>query len=163
MEKGWEQVVAVLGILASGAAYLPVDAALPKERLWYVLDNGEVEIVLTQSQLNQRLEWPKNVRRICLDSEELATESGEALESVQEPEDLAYVIYTSGSTGLPKGVAIAHRGAVNAIAQTNQVFNVVECDRAIAVTALHHDMSVYDIFGILAAGGRSSFPMPHNG
>ncbi|MEG4838969.1 amino acid adenylation domain-containing protein [Microcoleus sp. B9-D4] len=158
MEKGWEQIVAVLGILASGAAYLPVDAALPKERLWYLLENGEVEIVLTQSQLNQRLEWPENVRRICLDTEELATESGEALESVQEAEDLAYVIYTSGSTGLPKGVAIAHRGAVNAIAQTNQVFNVAECDRAIAVTALHHDMSVYDIFGILAAGGAIVIP-----
>ncbi|MEG4277135.1 amino acid adenylation domain-containing protein [Microcoleus sp. MON1_C1] len=158
MEKGWEQIVAVLGILASGAAYLPVDAALPKERLWYLLENGEVEIVLTQSQLNQRLEWPENVWRICLDTDELAAESSEALESVQEPEDLAYVIYTSGSTGLPKGVAIAHRGAVNAIAQTNQVFNVIECDRAIAVTALHHDMSVYDIFGILAAGGAIVVP-----
>jgi amino acid adenylation domain-containing protein len=158
MEKGWEQIVAVLGILASGAAYLPVDATLPKERLWYLLENGEVEIVLTQSQLNQRLEWPETVRRICLDTDELAAESSEALESVQEPEDLAYVIYTSGSTGLPKGVAIAHRGVVNAIAQTNQVFNVVECDRAIAVTALHHDMSVYDIFGILAAGGAIVIP-----
>ncbi|MEG4072283.1 amino acid adenylation domain-containing protein [Microcoleus sp. Pol14C2] len=158
MEKGWEQIVAVLGILASGAAYLPVDAALPKERLWYLLENGEVEIVLTQSQLNQRLEWPENVRRICLDTDELAAESREPLVAVQEPEDLAYVIYTSGSTGLPKGVAIAHRGAVNAIAQTNQVFNVAECDRAIAVTALHHDMSVYDIFGILAAGGAIVIP-----
>ena len=158
MEKGWEQIVAVLGILASGAAYLPVDVALPKERLWYLLENGEVEIVLTQSQLNQRLEWPENVRRICLDTDELAAESSEALESVQQPEDLAYVIYTSGSTGLPKGVAIAHRGAVNAIAETNQVFNVAECDRAIAVTALHHDMSVYDIFGILAAGGAIIIP-----
>ncbi|MEG4958745.1 MULTISPECIES: amino acid adenylation domain-containing protein [unclassified Microcoleus] len=158
MEKGWEQIVAVLGILASGSAYLPIDAALPKERIWYLLENGEVEIVLTQSQLNQRLEWPENVLRICLDTDELAAESSEALESVQEPEDLAYVIYTSGSTGLPKGVAIAHRGAVNAIAQTNQVFNVAECDRAIAVTALHHDMSVYDIFGILAAGGAIVIP-----
>jgi len=158
MEKGWEQIVAVLGILASGAAYLPVDAALPKERLWYLLENGEVEIVLTQCQLNQRLEWPENVRRICLDTDELVAESGEPLESVQEPEDLAYVIYTSGSTGLPKGVAIAHRGAVNAIAQTNQVFNVAECDRALSVTALHHDMSVYDIFGILAAGGAIVIP-----
>jgi len=158
MEKGWEQIVAVLGILASGAAYLPVDAALPKERLWYLLENGEVEIVLTQSQLNQRLEWPENVRRICLDTDELAAESSEALESVQQPEDLAYVIYTSGSTGLPKGVAIAHQGVVNAIAETNQVFNVAECDRAIAVTALHHDMSVYDIFGILAAGGAIVIP-----
>ncbi len=158
MEKGWEQIVAVLGILTSGAAYLPVDAALPKERLWYLLENGEVQVVLTQSCLNQRLEWPENVRRICLDTEELAAESGEALESVQQPEDLAYVIYTSGSTGLPKGVAIAHRGVANAIAHTNRVFNVDARDRAIAVTALHHDMSVYDIFGILAAGGAIVIP-----
>ncbi|MEG3902161.1 amino acid adenylation domain-containing protein [Microcoleus sp. B4-C5] len=158
MEKGWEQIVAVLGILASGAAYLPIDAALPKERLWYLLENGEVQFVLTQSCLDRSLEWPETVRRICLDTDELATESDKPLETVQEPEDLAYVIYTSGSTGLPKGVAIAHRGVVNAIAQTNQVFNVTEGDRAIAVTALHHDMSVYDIFGILAAGGAIVIP-----
>jgi amino acid adenylation domain-containing protein len=158
MEKGWEQIVAVLGILASGSAYLPIDAALPKERLWYLLENGEVQFVLTQSCLDRSLEWPETVRRICLDTDELATESDKPLETLQEPEDLAYVIYTSGSTGLPKGVAIAHRGAVNAIAQTNQVFNVTECDRAIAVTALHHDMSVYDIFGILATGGAIVIP-----
>lgn len=158
MEKGWEQIVAVLGILASGAAYLPVDATLPQERLRYLLADGEVEVVLTQSRLDRCWEWPETVQRICLDTDELAAESSEALESVQKPEDLAYVIYTSGSTGLPKGVAIAHRGVVNAIAQTNQTFNIGEGDRVLAVTALHHDMSVYDIFGLLAAGGAVVIP-----
>ncbi|HEY9810222.1 MAG TPA: amino acid adenylation domain-containing protein [Halomicronema sp.] len=158
MEKGWEQIVAVLGILASGAAYLPIDAALPQERLCYLLENGEVQFVLTQSWVNQRFVWPENVQRICLDTDELRGESEEALVPVQQPEDLAYVIYTSGSTGLPKGVEIAHRGVVNAILHTNEVFKVGASDRAMAVTALHHDMSVYDIFGLLAAGGAMIIP-----
>ncbi|MCT7952156.1 amino acid adenylation domain-containing protein [Ancylothrix sp. C2] len=158
MEKGWEQIVAVLGILASGAAYLPVDAALPQERLLYLLENGEVQFVLTQSWVNQRFVWPAGVQRICVDTDELRGESEEALVPVQQPEDLAYVIYTSGSTGLPKGVEIAHRGVVNAILHTNEVFKVGASDRAIAVTALHHDMSVYDIFGLLAAGGAIIIP-----
>ena len=70
MEKGWEQIIAVLGILQSGAAYLPVDAQVPAERLMYLLENGEVELVLTQSWLDKSLEWPVNVQRLCVDCEE---------------------------------------------------------------------------------------------
>src|SRR5688500_16519806 len=66
MEKGWEQVVAVLGILHSGAAYLPVDAGLPKERLWYLLEQGEVKLVLTQSRLDERLAWPEGIQRLSV-------------------------------------------------------------------------------------------------
>lgn len=156
MDKGWEQIVAVLGILTAGAAYLPIDSGLPKERLWYLLENGEVEVVLTQSWL-QEIELPASVKRICVDTE-LAGESEEPLEPVQQADDLAYVIYTSGSTGTPKGVMIAHRGVVNAIAQTNQFFNITAQDKVLALTALHHDMSVYDIFGLLAAGGTMIIP-----
>ncbi len=157
MEKGWEQVVAVLGILQSGAAYLPIDPGLPQERLWYLLENGQVSLVLTQSWLNAKLEWP-DVQRLCLDNDELAGADDRPLEPVQKPEDSAYVIYTSGSTGLPKGVMIAHRGVVNAIDYTNQRFSIGCKDRVLALTALHHDLSVYDIFGILAAGGTIIIP-----
>jgi amino acid adenylation domain-containing protein len=159
MEKGWEQVVAVLGALAAGGAYLPIDPSLPPERLHYLLKDGEVAVALTQSELNERTEWPEQVRRICVDREEQEIESGdEPLEPVQTPDDLAYVIYTSGSTGLPKGVMIAHRGVVNAINETNRRFAVDPTDRVLALTALHHDMSVYDIFGTLAAGGTIVMP-----
>ena len=158
MEKCWEQVVAVLGTLASGAAYLPIDAGLAKERLWYLLEHGEVEFILTQSNLDQTLEWPDGLQRICVDSEELAGVGHHPLDAVQGPEDLAYVIYTSGSTGLPKGVMIDHRGAVNTILDINKRFGVGPNDRVLALSALSFDLSVYDIFGTLAAGGTIVMP-----
>ena len=80
------------------------------------------------------------------------------LEPVQGPEDLAYVIYTSGSTGLPKGVMIDHRGAVNTIVDINQRFGVGPADRVLALSSLSFDLSVYDIFGTLAAGGTIIMP-----
>ncbi|MFQ6029218.1 MAG: AMP-binding protein, partial [Dehalococcoidia bacterium] len=122
MEKGWEQVVAVLGVLQSGAAYLPIDPGLPKERLWYLLENGEVELVLTQSRLLEKLAWPDRVQRLCVDNEDPVTADDRPLEPAQKPEDLAYVIYTSGSTGSPKGVMIEHRSLVNRIADVDHRF-----------------------------------------
>ncbi len=59
MEKGWEQVIAVLGVLYAGAAYLPIDPALPQERLWYLLQDGEVQYALTQPWIDDRLAWPE--------------------------------------------------------------------------------------------------------
>jgi amino acid adenylation domain-containing protein len=158
MEKGWEQVVAVLGILQSGAAYLPIDPELPEERIHYLLEHGQVELVLTQSWIDIYLNWPESVQRISVDEDELKEVEVQPLESIQSPEDLAYVIFTSGSTGLPKGVMIDHRGAVNTVIDINQRFNITSQDRALAISALNFDLSVYDIFGILAAGGTIVIP-----
>ncbi len=158
MEKGWEQVVAVLGILQSGAAYLPLDASLPKERLQHLLEHAEVKVVLTQSWRERTIEWSKDLKRICVDSLDLDEEDIAELASVQSPDDLAYVIYTSGSTGLPKGVMISHRGAVNTLVDINRRFALSSTDRVLALSALNFDLSVYDIFGILAAGGTIVLP-----
>ena len=158
MEKGWEQVVGVLGTLASGAAYLPVDAALPRERLSYLLEHGQVSLVLTQSWHDQKIEWPAHIRRLCVDRADQLGLDDSPLEPVHRPEDLAYVIYTSGSTGLPKGVMIDHRGAVNTILDVNRRFGVQPEDRVLALSSLNFDLSVYDIFGLLAAGGTIVIP-----
>ncbi|PMB23827.1 non-ribosomal peptide synthetase [Fischerella thermalis] len=159
MEKGWEQIVAVLGILMSGAAYLPIDPELPTERRLYLLTQGEAVCILTQSHLNQDLEWPNSIPRLCLDdSDDLLAVDKSPLHSVQSPEDLAYVIYTSGSTGLPKGVMIDHRGAVNTITDINQRFGIGSDDKILALSSLNFDLSVYDIFGTLAAGGTIVIP-----
>ncbi|NEQ65216.1 MAG: amino acid adenylation domain-containing protein, partial [Symploca sp. SIO2D2] len=160
MEKGWEQVVAVLGILMSGGAYLPIDPGLPQERQWYLLEQAEVKQILTQTHLKQSLSWPEGIKCWSVDTEELAAEDATLLEPVQTAEDLAYVIYTSGSTGLPKGVMIDHRGAINTIFDINQRFKVTPSDRVLALAALNFDLSVYDIFGVLGAGGAIVMPPP---
>ncbi len=160
MENGWEQVAAVMGILASGAAYLPIDPELPEERFLYLLEYGEIEIALTQTSLHKLIDWPEEVTCLCVDDETFSTESTEALEVQQSSEDLAYVIFTSGSTGLPKGVMIDHKGAVNTILDINKRFNVSHHDKTLALSALSFDLSVYDIFGTLAAGGTIIMPRP---
>lgn len=158
MEKGWEQVVAVLGILMSGAAYLPIDPTLPTERRHYLLAQGEVTVALTQAKLNQTLLWPEGIERINIDHGKVMWMS--PLTPVQSKEDLAYVIYTSGSTGLPKGVMIDHQGAVNTVLDINQRFGVTDKDSVLALSALTFDLSVYDIFGLLAIGGTIVIPEP---
>ncbi|HEX8362584.1 MAG TPA: amino acid adenylation domain-containing protein, partial [Longimicrobium sp.] len=159
MEKGWEQVVGTLGTLGSGAAYLPIDPDLPEERITYLLEHGEVELVLTQSWVDAAIEWPDTVQRVRVDVPgEYAHLSDEPLDVVQQQTDLAYVIFTSGSTGTPKGVMIDHRGAVNTIVDCNTRFDVGSGDRVLALSALNFDLSVYDIFGALAAGGAVVIP-----
>ena len=158
MEKGWEQVVAVLGVLASGAAYLPISPKLPKERLSYLLEHGEVEVALTQPWLDGALEWPDHLQRVCIEKNVMEGVEDGPLDAVQGPDDLAYVIFTSGSTGLPKGVMIDHRGAVNTILDMNSRFRVGAGDRVLALSSLSFDLSVYDIFGMLAAGATIIMP-----
>ena len=158
MEKGWEQIVAVLGILMSGAAYLPISAEFPPERQQYLLEEGKVKLVITQPQLEPNLSIPSGIECLVVTQEELQPAVSNQLESIQTPEDLAYVIYTSGSTGKPKGVMIDHKGAVNTILDINKRFGVGVNDRLLAVSALEFDLSVYDIFGILAAGGAIVIP-----
>ncbi|MDV3349196.1 amino acid adenylation domain-containing protein [Leptothoe sp. LEGE 181152] len=157
MAKGWEQIVAVLGILTSGAAYVPIDPNLPQERRWHLLEQGNIDLVLTQTEWEQTLKWPTTTTRICVDTLKYERPEG-PLEFVQRPEDIAYVIYTSGSTGLPKGVTIDHQGVVNTVLDINQRFGVSQRDRTFALSSLSFDLSVYDIFGTLAAGGTLVLP-----
>ena len=158
MKKGWEQVVAVLGIHLAGAAYLPIDPNLPTERRQYLLQEGQVRLVLTQDQLVQTLVWPESIRLLAVDEDDLAGPAKPPLPTVQSPADLAYVIYTSGSTGVPKGVMIDHRGTVNTILDLNERLGIGPQDRVLALSNLNFDLSVYDVFGILAAGGTIVMP-----
>jgi amino acid adenylation domain-containing protein len=155
MEKGWEQVVAVLGVLKAGAAYLPIDPDLPGERWRGLLAQGEVAIAVTQPWVDARLDWPPAIARLCV-----AGDAGAAQPPAVEPDAaaIAYVIFTSGSTGVPKGVVIDHRGAVNTVLDVNERFAVGQDDRILALSSLSFDLSVYDLFGALAAGGAVVMP-----
>lgn len=157
MEKGWEEVVATLAILLSGAAYVPISPELPAERLQWLLQTTGVKVALTQTRVDSSVPWPRDVARICVD--QVTPGDGPLLDiGEQGPNDLAYVIFTSGSTGQPKGVMIEHAGAVNTILDMNHRFAVTPEDKVLAVSSLYFDLSVYDIFGMLAAGGTVVIP-----
>ncbi|WP_444945035.1 amino acid adenylation domain-containing protein [Microbulbifer sp. ZKSA006] len=134
LPKGAEQIITVLGVMAAGAAYLPLGIDQPPLRRERVLKLAGAKLVI----------------------DNLSVLSGVAPLSkpvVGEAKDLAYTIFTSGSTGEPKGVEISHESAWNTIADINERFVVDENDRVLAVSALDFDLSVYDIFGLLSAGG----------
>jgi len=160
MEKGWQQPVAALGILVSGAAYVPIDPELPHERLHHLLEQSGAAIVLTQRRFADTLDWPDGLRIVAVDGGDLDGIDDALLPSVQAADDLAYVIFTSGSTGSPKGVAIDHRGALNTVADINRRFDIGPDDRVLSLSALTFDLSVWDIFGVLAAGGAVVMPDP---
>ncbi|MEK3728058.1 amino acid adenylation domain-containing protein [Lysinibacillus sp. FSL W8-0953] len=157
MEKGWEQIVAVLGIMKAGKAYLPIDCTTPIERMKFLLQEGEVQSIVTQAHVLKQLPFLNDYHVTVIDPEwahqECFITSLELLSS-----DLAYVIYTSGSTGKPKGVMIDHRGAVNTIVDINDRLGVCAEDRILALSNLTFDLSVYDIFGLLAVGGAIVVP-----
>ena len=158
MEKCWEQIAGCLGVLVSGAAYLPIDAELPPDRIMLLLEQGEVNIVLTTPSIAKRIQFSQEKKIILIEEHLLNNKEDVQLESVQKPDDLAYVIFTSGSTGIPKGVMIDHKGAVNTILDINDRFNISENDKVFAISSLSFDLSVYDIFGLLGAGGTMVIP-----
>ncbi|MFT8717724.1 amino acid adenylation domain-containing protein [Gluconobacter potus] len=155
MDKGWEQVVAVLGVLYSGSAYVPIDAGLPAERRRLLLERSGARLALVQPWLNPD-ELGGMVCLIVRDEEPVDEIS--PLEFVQKPTDLAYIIYTSGSTGEPKGVMLDHRGPVNYVLDINARLGIGSTDRTFGLSSLSFDLSVYDMFGIFAAGGALVLP-----
>ena len=156
MHKGWEQIVAVLGITMSGGAYVCVDPGLPQERQHYLLEHSQAKLVLGQKSPEV---MPSDIAFHAVD-ESILEQPGSQIEAEAKPDDLAYVLYTSGSTGLPKGVAITHRNALNTIADINNRFDIIAQDRVLALSSLSFDLSVYDIFGMLHAGAAIVVPDP---
>ncbi|RQP22643.1 non-ribosomal peptide synthetase [Piscinibacter terrae] len=157
MPRGWQQVAAVLGIMIAGGAYLPVDAELPQARRDQLFEQSAAAIAVTSSEL-EGLELPPSVQVVTLPEHAGWSPVTAAPPLRQAQDSLAYVIFTSGSTGVPKGVMIDHRGAVNTIEHINRLFGITSADKTLMVSALNFDLSTYDIFGLLAAGGCIVIP-----
>jgi amino acid adenylation domain-containing protein len=153
LERGWAQAAAVLGILAAGAAYVPVDPALPAARRAHLMTHSGCRLALSDARLIEDLDWPEGVRPLDLPAIAEDAEAPSVAPAAPDPDALAYVIYTSGSTGQPKGVAVSHRAALNTILDVNRRWGMGPDDRTLCLSALTFDLSVHDLFGTLAAGG----------
>jgi amino acid adenylation domain-containing protein/thioester reductase-like protein len=156
VERGIDMVVGILGILKSGAAYVPLDANYPQQRLEYILADANPVAVVVHDGLRQRL--PAGRRMIAVDTQwnEIAAHAAADLpraESGVSSSNIAYVIYTSGSTGQPKGVAIEHRNAVNLIWWGQSAMPAEVFDETLHSTSLNFDLSVYECFVPLSSGG----------
>jgi amino acid adenylation domain-containing protein len=144
----------LLGILKSGAAYVPLDARYPPERLSAVLNDAAPSVVVTDAAHAARLP-PEGRRVLVLDEEwpSIATLPPTAPATVVTPVHLAYILFTSGSTGRPKGVAIEHRAAVNFVAWGRRTFSADALRGVLFSTSVCFDLSVFEIFVTLASGG----------
>jgi amino acid adenylation domain-containing protein len=156
--KGIEQVITVLAVMLSGAAYLPLDVGWPQERQNEILRSAKARLVIVPdaSQVDAYGGCDALVYRRDTHTEQPA--GAVVLKREVAASDLAYVIFTSGSTGKPKGVAIEHRSALNTILDINQRLELSERDRVFALSGLSFDLSVYDLFGPLCVGGAIVMP-----
>ncbi|MFE1594390.1 AMP-binding protein [Nocardia sp. NPDC058705] len=147
LPKGPDQIVAVLGVLAAGAVYVPIGFDQPAARRAEILGTADAVAVLTVG-------GAQIADARVVDLAQARTHAQPLARPVfGDPENIAYVLFTSGSTGKPKGVEVPHRAAMNTIDDLNERFDLGPTDRALALSALEFDLSVYDIFGLLAAGG----------
>ena len=148
LPPSFEMVVAILGILKSGNAYVPLDPATPRKRLLRMLDDAGVQLLITSDSLADLV--PER-RTLVIDLEESIAEV-QPVHSLSEPSDIAYIIFTSGSTGIPKGVMIPHRAVVNYLTWCRSAYPVDEGIGAPLCSPLSSDMSVTSLFLPLLCG-----------
>ncbi len=151
VERSAAIVIGELAILKAGAAYVPLDPALPTDRLAFYASDAALEVVVTQRALVGRLAGTQ-ARAICLD--EPLAHAGDDLAVERGADDPAYVIYTSGSTGRPKGVVVSHHNVARLFTETERWFGFGRDDVWTLFHSYAFDFSVWEIWGALLYGGR---------
>lgn len=157
LQRGVDLLAAQLGVLAAGAAYVPLDPAYPRERLHMMAEDASLALLVSHSSLSSVLPWPRTLL-LDADASEIAAQAG--LAPAADPtrdaraSDPAYIIYTSGSTGRPKGVAVPHAAVSNFLASMAREPGMVASDRLLAVTTLSFDIAVLELLLPLAVGAQ---------
>jgi amino acid adenylation domain-containing protein len=171
LPKGWLQAAAVLGVTWSGAAYVPLDVSWPEDRMLEVLGQTGCRAVIATDAMRANFAGTHALHWLSVEVLQKPGQSPEQTAAqwasvraheprpvAAKPTDLAYVVYTSGSTGRPKGVAMEHQAVCVTLAEVVRRWGIGSADRVLAVSPLSFDLSVFDIFGVLAAGGAVVFP-----
>jgi D-alanine--poly(phosphoribitol) ligase subunit 1 len=157
-ERSFAMMIGLLGILKSGAAYLPISPDNPAERIEYLLKNGGVQFLLVHGKTEDKIKfWGETIN---LDNLRIYQGPTGNPAPVNEPHDLAYVIYTSGSTGKPKGVMIEHRSVVNRLNWMQNAYPIGERDVILQKTPFFFDVSVWELFWWAFYGAKLCFLVP---
>ncbi len=154
LNRSVEVMVAMLAVIKSGGAYIPIDPTYPKDRIDYMLSSSNAEILLTTEHLANNIDF-KNKINIDFNNNEIYNLSHENLENINEPDDLIYCIFTSGSTGKPKGVMIQHRVISNFTNYCNNYVDYLKTpnyDTIVSITTVCFDLFVYEALISLQRG-----------
>ncbi|MCK4259495.1 MAG: amino acid adenylation domain-containing protein [Halanaerobiales bacterium] len=159
MKQSIDMIIAALAVLKTGGAYLPLDSDLPKGRISYILQDADVEIVLTKEEIKNKFEdLDLNLFYCDTDWDQLADKSKGNPECKVVLDDLAYVIYTSGTTGKPKGVLVEHRGLTNLVCWQQRRYGITDKDRTSHIHSIGFDASISEIWPYLSAGASIYIP-----
>lgn len=155
MERSFETIAAILAVMKSGAAYIPIDPGYPEDRISYLLNDSKSTAILVQKNLVQKIPGDCNQTIIEIEPDlDLSGFPQENLKIANSPDDLAYIIYTSGSTGNPKGAMITHKGLTNYITWANKVYVQGERVNFPLYSSLSFDLTVTSIFTPLISGNK---------
>lgn len=155
LERSHDMIISVLAILKAGGAYVPLNIADPVNRIQSIVGTAKIKIIITSLPIYEQVSID-GLRFIFVDGDNELIRCEDATHSpvsAVTANSIAYVIFTSGSTGVPKGVIVKHRPVINLIEWAKKSFNFSENDCALFVSPLSFDLSVFDIFGLLAYGG----------
>jgi amino acid adenylation domain-containing protein/thioester reductase-like protein len=155
IERSLEMLIALLGVLKAGGAYIPLDPSYPTDRLAFMVEDAQLPIILTeQAQLAKLPQTSAHVVVIETDRVEIDRQSVASVKSEVNPDNVAYTIYTSGSTGKPKGVQVLHSAVVNFLESMGQSPGLTAADTLLAVTTISFDIAVLELFLPLSVGAK---------
>jgi amino acid adenylation domain-containing protein/non-ribosomal peptide synthase protein (TIGR01720 family) len=157
LDRSVEMIVSILGIIKAGGAYLPIDPEYPADRIAYLLNDSQCNLLITTTgyqTLFDPIDNPPRIVAIDQIGESLAILPTHQPDAEIDANNLAYVIYTSGSTGHPKGVMIEHGGVVNLVNSQVQPLQLHPGIRVFQFASCSFDASCYEIFNTLLEGGR---------
>lgn len=165
MERSIEMFISILAILKAGGAYVPLDPEHPQERLLFVVNEIDAQVILTQNILITRLSSVPNnqIKTVCVDRDwQSIIQDSEKTDLIclNSPNDAAYMIYTSGSTGAPKGCVNTHQGLVNCLLSERELFKLGPNDRILQKTPYTFDASIDEILCPLVSGSTLVIAKP---
>jgi amino acid adenylation domain-containing protein/non-ribosomal peptide synthase protein (TIGR01720 family) len=158
VERSFDMVIALMGVLKAGAAYLPIDPEYPAERIAYVLKDALPAVVLTQAHLRERIE--ADPARVFTVAELVQDDATLAARIDVHAQQLAYLIYTSGSTGKPKGAGNTHGALSNRIAWMQRAYTLTDRDVVLHKTSFGFDVSVWEFVWPLSVGAKLAIAAP---